>query len=692
MMDTPMPRRLLLMILVPVAILLVVVSETATSASSVQAVTADQSPPPIILPEPPPRYVFDAPPAPIPLQVERVDPGEILRQDGDSMILNHAGNSCAEAGLLEFPPGGTGTGDSSPVGHLSQNPDDPVLSCMWGNPVDLHGFRTAWYRFNVPRNGQVTITTFGSNYDTVLAVYQGSCEQLQKLACNDDHNMFSSKVTLSVRRDQTYYIEVADWEPSNPGGKTLELSVVLDPIDSEWQHLGNLTVPRTRHVGLTVGPHLYVIGGLSSFSGPDNFEASRRVDRYHTPSGQWSSLADVPAGGANRIGYFNSSGAFVNGRIHIPAGDDGGDDFAGQHWALNLDLGSPNPFPFWEERTPVNWNQWTDGLPVGFAATAVVGNGYFLTGGTTDAQNRLNSTGYTFFYNASTDVWIPRAEMNISRYAHTAAWVGGRLCVAGGIHVNEDPQAVLEPSAECYDPATDSWSLIQSPNIARYGAGSAVGANGKWYIFGGITAGNATVPEVEVYNPATGFWSVLGARFDLGGTDTSPARSWPRGGFIAYNIWAAGGNLVIDDTETGVLPLVERLYIAPHELYLPFMQGVPGDPAVINNTFALAQFLPFNHPIWQNFATQLDFFDVFYFDLPAQRVTTINLTNIPGDHDYDLLLYNNNKSLLAESRNLAGQNEQIVRNLAPGRYYVVVERVLPVSLPDPNAYYRLELK
>jgi hypothetical protein len=690
MMDTPMLRRLLLMMLVPVAVLLVVVSDTATSASSAQAVTADQHslPSAIILPEPPPRYVFDAPPAAIPLEVEPIDPDQVLHQDGGFTLLNQAGNSCDEAGILEFPSGGTGTGDSGPVGHLTQHPGDPILSCMWGNPADPRGYRTAWYSFSVPRNGNVTISTFGSNYDTVLAVYQAGCDQLQMLACNDDHNMFSSRVTLNVRRGQTYYIEVADWEASNPGGKTLELSVVLDPLESRWEQFSNLDLPRTRHVGLTVWPQLYVIGGLSDLSGPDNYVATPRVDRFHPSTNQWQRLADMPTGGTTRIGQFNSSGAYVNGRIYIPSGDDGGPTFAGQHWALNL----TDPVPYWEQRTAVNWNAWTGGLPLGFAATAVAGNGYYLLGGTTDAQNRMNSTGYTFFYNAASDTWTQRANMNVSRYGHTAAWVDGRACVVGGIHVDDENQLVLQSSAECYSAINNNWIEIAPAEIPRFGAGSAVGPDGKWYVFGGITGNNETVPEVEVYDPATGLWRTLGADADLGGSDTSPARSWPRGGFIGNNLWVAGGNLVVDDAETGVLPLTERLFISPHNTYLPFVRGLPADPAVINNSFSLAQLLPMNQPIFQNFATPLDYFDVFYFDLPVQRVTQIDLTNIPADHDFDLLLYNNNKSLLAESRNLAGHNEQIIRNLVPGRYFVVVERVLPAGLPDPNVHYRLLLR
>jgi hypothetical protein len=675
MMKMLMARRALFGLVILMIGLLVIVAETATSATPVQAVTADQSP--------------------TPAKAQHTLPVAIALQELDSFILASAGNSCDTAALLEFPPGGTGTGANTPVGQLTQDADDPVLSCMWGNPLDPRGYRTAWYQFSVPRNGQVTISTFGSNYDTVLAVYEGSCGQLQKLACNDDYNMLSSQVTLSVRTGQTYYIQVADWEASNPGGKNLELSVVLDPIESDWEQMNSLVEARTRHVGLTAGPYLYVIGGFNDFGGPDNYVASTRVDRLHTPSGHWSSMASVPAGGANQIGYFNSSGVHVNGRIYIPAGDDGSPTFVGQHWALdigqNLWLGPSDGL------ASINWAAWADdGLPVGFAAATAVGGSYYLTGGTSDTQrplnNKQNSKAYNFHYDTVANSWQQRADMQISRYAHAAAWVGGRLCVAGGIHNNNDGIPVLQPSAECYDPNTNSWSFIPDMLISRYGAGSAVGPNGRWYIFGGVKGDGATTPEIEVYDPATGRWHLLGARADLGGTLESPARTWPRGGFVGNYLWVAGGNLIVNNGEIGVLPQVERLYVAPRQLYLPFMQGPPPNPTAVNNTFAQSAFLPFNQAVFSNFATPLDYYDVFNFGLTSQRLTTIDLTNIPADHDYDLLLYNNNKTLLAASRNLAGQNEQIVRNLGPGRYYVVVERVLPTAPPDPYVHYRLLLR
>ena len=76
----------------------------------------------------------------------------------------------------------------------------PVWSCASESP-DL--------RFAFTSNGAVTIDTFGSGYDTTLELFEGSCNQLVSIACNDDsagslQSVVSSPPTAGV----TYYLRV----------------------------------------------------------------------------------------------------------------------------------------------------------------------------------------------------------------------------------------------------------------------------------------------------------------------------------------------------------------------------------------------------------------------------------------------------------------------------------------------------
>ncbi len=84
--------------------------------------------------------------------------------------------------------------------------DDPILC------TGARGEATVWYRFAPQVNGLLTANTFGSDYDTVLAIFTGERGALYRLACNDDaENTLQSSVTLDVHAGETYFIEVADY-------------------------------------------------------------------------------------------------------------------------------------------------------------------------------------------------------------------------------------------------------------------------------------------------------------------------------------------------------------------------------------------------------------------------------------------------------------------------------------------------
>ena len=74
------------------------------------------------------------------------------------------------------------------------------------------GSRSAWVRYTPAVSRTATISTAGSDYDTVLAVHSGSATALTRIACNDDfNNTTQSQVTVSLTGGQSYWIEVSDF-------------------------------------------------------------------------------------------------------------------------------------------------------------------------------------------------------------------------------------------------------------------------------------------------------------------------------------------------------------------------------------------------------------------------------------------------------------------------------------------------
>jgi len=69
---------------------------------------------------------------------------------------------------------------------------DPIPGC------DASFGKGVWYAFTPSASGAVTINTCGSDFDTVLTAYIGSCGGLTAIACNDDDGPACSGLQASV--------------------------------------------------------------------------------------------------------------------------------------------------------------------------------------------------------------------------------------------------------------------------------------------------------------------------------------------------------------------------------------------------------------------------------------------------------------------------------------------------------------
>jgi uncharacterized repeat protein (TIGR01451 family) len=87
-----------------------------------------------------------------------------------------------------------------------------------GEPNHAGVFNTptsVWWKWTAPSSIDIAIDTFGSNFDTVLAVYTGSqVDALSEIASNDDFGGSQSRVEFSAVSGTTYYIAVAGFNGS----------------------------------------------------------------------------------------------------------------------------------------------------------------------------------------------------------------------------------------------------------------------------------------------------------------------------------------------------------------------------------------------------------------------------------------------------------------------------------------------
>ncbi|HLM48786.1 MAG TPA: kelch repeat-containing protein [Myxococcaceae bacterium] len=102
--------------------------------------------------------------------------------------------------------------------------------------------------------------------------------------------------------------------------------------------------------------------------------------------------------------------------------------------------------------------------------------------------------------------WRPAASLNQQRYYHAAILLpNGKVLVAGGApgEYHGGPLA----SAELYDPATNTWSLTGSLNVARREHAMTLLPDGRVLVTGGNDASARPLSSVELYDPATGTWT-----------------------------------------------------------------------------------------------------------------------------------------------------------------------------------------
>ncbi len=99
---------------------------------------------------------------------------------------------------------------------------DPVPGCVEGFG---HG---VWYQFTAPVGGRLSVDTFGSDFDTGLAVYTGSCAALTEVACNDDTGGVTSQVSLPTTAGTAYSILAGGYN-SDAGNLVLHLNHLTPP-------------------------------------------------------------------------------------------------------------------------------------------------------------------------------------------------------------------------------------------------------------------------------------------------------------------------------------------------------------------------------------------------------------------------------------------------------------------------------
>lgn len=128
----------------------------------------------------------------------------------------------------------------------------------------------------------------------------------------------------------------------------------------------------------------------------------------------------------------------------------------------------------------------------------------------------------------------PALQMNVARAAHTATLLSdGRVLIAGGFR-EEGTSEISIASAELFDPATQTFTLLSDMNEPRNGHTATLLPNGQVLIAGGWGR-NGRTSTAEIFDPQTG-------RFEYTGSMMAPRQGFTATLLKDGKVLIAGGD------------------------------------------------------------------------------------------------------------------------------------------------------
>ncbi|TNE40564.1 MAG: hypothetical protein EP347_03460 [Alphaproteobacteria bacterium] len=225
--------------------------------------------------------------------------------------------------------------------------------------------------------------------------------------------------------------------------------------DGRWTENAPMETGRAHLGAAGIGEYIYVAGG-AGISGP-----STSFDAYDVVGDFWRPLPSMPVG-REQFGM-TAAGAFV----YVSGGLAGSDRSA----RLSRDL--------WVYDT--GRRAWVEKAPMplarrGHALQSVGEKVYALGGGGEDP-------GKVMVYNIAQDSWAVTGDaLGVPRSAFAAVSVGRDIYVFGGLDLNGNPSARVDK----FNTETGRWSRLSDMPIARSGLKAAY-LDGRLHVAGGTT-------------------------------------------------------------------------------------------------------------------------------------------------------------------------------------------------------------
>lgn len=220
-------------------------------------------------------------------------------------------------------------------------PGEPELPC-YDDYWQVHG--TVWYAYTPAEDGSLNADTFGSDYDTVLAIWEGQWGSLNLIDCNDNANEYGPSEILNapLSAGVTYYIEVYDIEHWYAFGSLVLHLISSDnyvqdiDLDSGWNLVSscvNLADPDLAAVFAGVMDDLVLVKngdgeiywpafGINQIGTWDvraGYQVYMTTDRVLSMTGRAADSFDTPIdlnSGWNMVSYLSHSSQYIEDALY----------------------------------------------------------------------------------------------------------------------------------------------------------------------------------------------------------------------------------------------------------------------------------------------------------------------------------------------------------------------------------------
>jgi hypothetical protein len=188
------------------------------------------------------------------------------------------------------------------------DPNDPAVCFVGGH--------TVWYQFTPSVDMRINANTFGSDYDTGIAVFTSTNGDLSFVLCNDDAvtgQFVQSNLNFDAVAGTTYYFMVGSCCNSDGGNlvfrvdESVELGLTIDPTGSVNASTGEVTISGTITCAEPVS------GTLDGF-------IRQRFGRFFVTGGFFTFFeCDEDEVTSWQVQVVGDNGLFAGGRVEVTA-------------------------------------------------------------------------------------------------------------------------------------------------------------------------------------------------------------------------------------------------------------------------------------------------------------------------------------------------------------------------------------